>query len=111
MAVPKLRDERLCWLAVRDELARRSRRRPLSMLWLALTGVLGFGGTANRSRHAAASRSLSGYSFAVDQAARKLTLEERQVLRSTGKVPDWFLDEVETLRKADRGTAEQGRES
>lgn len=32
MTVPKLRDERLCWLAVRGQLNRRARRNPLMIL-------------------------------------------------------------------------------
>jgi hypothetical protein len=97
VAPSRPRDERICWLAVRDELTKRSSNRFL-VWWLALMG-----GTANRRRHKATRRRLEEYSFAVHDAAGKLSPDERDVLRKTGKVPDWFLDEVERLRLKARG--------
>jgi hypothetical protein len=95
-SAPKLRDERLCWLAVRDELARSAARSPAN----ALIGVLGM----IRLRVAKAgeetagervrSRSMMRYAVAVDELSRRLTDAERAVLRATGEVPDWFLGEV-----------------
>jgi hypothetical protein len=89
-----MRDERLCWLAVRDQLARRVSRRPKVMV----TYLLGY--LMNAERHEAEERGLAAYSFAVNDAAAKLSPEERQVLRTSGEVPDWFLGEVERLRRA-----------
>ena len=42
--MPKVRDERLCWLAVRDELTRRSRRTPGYVLAMAVIGMVGWFG-------------------------------------------------------------------
>jgi hypothetical protein len=102
--VRKVRDERLCWLAVRDELARRSRRGALWFVLTLATGTLGMfgGGHAAETRRGWASSRLAGYAFAVDAAASKLTAEERRVLRATGQVPRWFLAEVDRLHKAER---------
>ncbi|GIH16940.1 hypothetical protein [Rugosimonospora africana] len=90
----KVRDERLAWLAVRDRLNRRSRRRSvLGRLFGNLTPTgTGFG--TDLSRGSVKSRMMR-YSFAVDDVAQRLTPEERQALRATGQVPDWFLGAVE----------------
>jgi hypothetical protein len=88
-----MRDERLCWLAVRDELQRRAGRR-FGVRLLYLSGALW-----NRDRHEAENAGLAAYSFPVSDAAAKLSPEEREVLRSTGQVPPWFLAEVERLRR------------
>lgn len=35
------------------------------------------------------------YAVAVDDAAQTLSADERQHLRATAEVPDWFMDDVE----------------
>jgi hypothetical protein len=105
MSGPWLTDERLCWLAVRDELNRKARGG--SAMFLRIFG-------ASRGRRAmAAARDATGdivsnrlrhYAVAVDELAEQLSPEERQTLRMTGQVPAWFLGRVEDraaqLRKA-----------
>ena len=96
MGVAKVRDERLCWLAVRDELARRSRNRPGTLLRRFIGNLLptrrGLGGDVTGGSVKAR---MARYSIAVHEVAQRLDPPERQVLRSTGRVPDWFLDAVE----------------
>jgi hypothetical protein len=120
---PKLRDERLCWLAVRDEL----RRGPgLNNPFRALARVFGTARSASPRRGRAAGRAafraagrvevrvegqenlakgkIRRYAFAVDDVAGRLSDEERRILRTTGKVPDWFLEAVrERYRELRRG--------
>jgi hypothetical protein len=38
-------------------------------------------------------------SLAVDEVAARLTDAERTTLRATGRVPDWFLDEVKATAR------------
>ena len=103
LCVPKLRDERLCWLAVEDSLRRRSRRMgPLG--WLAVLGSAGLYLFAGRSRPAARMRA---YSVAVDHVAGFLDDAERATLRDSGSVPPWFVHEV---HRVDAGKRDQRRE-
>ena len=52
------------------------------------------------------SAKMGDYAFAVDDVARTLSAEERQTLRETGQVPDWFLGKVKeqfvAIRRARR---------
>jgi hypothetical protein len=105
VAPPKARDERLAWLAVRDELARRSRSRPMTFL-LRIVGNLaptrqGLGSDVSSP---VVSRRMRRWSFAVHDVAQRLDAEERAVLRTTGQVPDWFLGAVrQRYRELRRG--------
>jgi hypothetical protein len=104
----RARDERLAWLAVREQLIRRSRRR--SFLRRVLGNMLptahGLGSDLTRS---AIKGRMMRYSFAVDDVAQRLRPEEREVLRATGQLPDWFMDAVESrVRELRR---ERGRTS
>jgi hypothetical protein len=98
-------DERLAWLAVRDELERESRRLGLRGWLLAvLTGGGGglpsasasrAGPTVGRARwRERTSERMGDYALAVDDVAQQLSDDERRVLRATGQVPDWFLEAV-----------------
>jgi hypothetical protein len=96
----RLTDERLAWLAVRDHFGALSRRRGV----LRTAGlILAFMGGGGRSRGAmvaedqrdAMTGKLGDYAFAVDDAARTLSRDERVRLRATGQVPDWFVPDVE----------------
>jgi len=104
MTRPKVRDERLAWLAVRDELARRSRRRPLTFLRRILGNLAptskGFGQDATAP---VAGRRMRRWSVAVFDVAQRLNPGEREVLRATGRVPDWFLDAVRQRYRQLRG--------
>jgi hypothetical protein len=106
--VPNVRVERLCWLAVRDRLARRGRLSPLlavfrvgSLAWLPLQGRaagpdadwLGVDPVAGRLR---------SFAFAVYDVAQQLSAVEREELRRTGQVPDWFLPAVSRRRRRSR---------
>jgi hypothetical protein len=83
VTTPQLSDERLAWLAVRDEIQKMPRQKAF--------GVKGqFGklvGRNNRSRTVAEER----YATAVDELVRRMCAEDRRILRSTGKVPEWFI--------------------
>ncbi|MFD8480204.1 hypothetical protein [Kitasatospora sp. NPDC059673] len=101
--VPNLSDDRLAWLAVRDQLNKKARR-PGAFGWFtALFGLLSLragaraAGMAGDMRREAASGKLHEYAFAVDTAAETLTATERAHLRATGEVPAHFLAEVERL--------------
>ena len=49
---------------------------------------------------------ITEWSFAVHDVAQRLDAEERRVLRTTGRVPDWFLDAVrKRYRQLRRGRA------
>lgn len=100
--VPRLNDDRLCWLAVRDRLNKKADKLgPFG--WL--SALAGSGGTGRSSsagarlggdlRRQDRTDRMGDYAFAVDEAARALSAEERRHLRATGEVPDWFLGEVE----------------
>jgi hypothetical protein len=106
MSVPKLRDERLAWLAVRDELSRRSRS-----AFVTFFAFLAGGGAIPRflgSRASIASElkreritgKMMRYSIAVDRVAARLNKDERTHLRETGRVPAWFLERVIAEEKA-----------
>lgn len=95
MAQAKVRDERLAWLAVRDELARRSRNRPLTFVRRIFGNLApttkGFG---HDTTAPVTSRRMRRWSVAVHEVAQRLDAGEREVLRATGRVPDWFLDAI-----------------
>jgi hypothetical protein len=92
---PKVRDERLAWLAVRDELKRYSRSRPMTFVMRIMGNMAptrrGFGTDATEG---VTTGRMRRWSFAVHDVAQRLDAEERRVLRTTGRVPDWFLDAV-----------------
>ncbi|MET7420518.1 ElyC/SanA/YdcF family protein [Dactylosporangium sp. NPDC005555] len=97
--MPKLRDERVAWLAVQDRLRRRSRRLgPLG--WLVTIATLG-AWVLLRSRGGAAAR-MAAYSEAVDHVTGYLGEDDREKLRADRTVPPWFVFEVERARRAAR---------
>jgi hypothetical protein len=94
----ELTDERLAWLAVRDTLTRKAGRGSLLTRILAgrTTVVMPDGkivDSGDRGKERTSGK-MAAYAFAVDDVAQRLSKEERQTLRSTGAVPDWFLDAV-----------------
>jgi hypothetical protein len=97
MSGERLSDERLCWLAVKDQIMGRTRP-PLVLRILGAMKGDHLGAVANDI----ASDRRAEYAFAVDDASRMLKPEERQVLRQTGQVPAWFLPEVERRYQAAR---------
>ena len=94
--VPAVNDDRLCWLAVRDQIDRKARKLGL-FGWLTVTGSGGRSGAAlgGGLRNERRADSLADYAFAVDALANTLSTEERTHLHATGEVPAWFLPEVE----------------
>jgi hypothetical protein len=106
MTVPKLRDDRLCWLAVRDQLSRRAQRGPLMVLAYIAGRRRRYIGTnpageklvssavGQQAGKDIASGKMRAYSLAVYEVSERLSPEERQVLRTTGQVPNWFLGAV-----------------
>jgi len=104
MAPAKVRDERLAWLAVRDDLARRSRGGPFTFLRRVLGNITPTrGGFGTDLTVPAVSRRMRRYSFAVHDVAQRLDAGEREVLRTTGRVPDWFLGAVTQRYRQLRG--------
>jgi hypothetical protein len=86
-----MRDERICWLVVHDQLVRRSRKFGV-MGWIAMIFTFGLG--VHHAKKVRRNR-MALYSLAVDRAAGRLNAEERKVLRSERTVPDWFMAEVD----------------
>jgi hypothetical protein len=110
----RLRDERLAWLAVRDDLHRTDRRRISSRVAAILdrrnraAARARITGPHDGRRHdpglgdvdvPASSTYMIRSSLAVDEVSRRLSVEERVALRETGRVPDWFLDEVKSVAR------------
>ncbi|MBC3842371.1 hypothetical protein GXW82_25810 [Streptacidiphilus sp. 4-A2] len=96
--VPQVNDDRLCWLAVREELGKKSRKPGLVGVFSLLGGARGgHGGTrlGGDMRREGSSDRMGDYALAVDAASGTLSAEERKHLRATGEVPEWFLAEVE----------------
>jgi hypothetical protein len=85
----RLTDDRLAWLAMRDYV--RSKCKP--------SGILRILGAMSEAREFATDKAQS-YAFAVGDAVADLSAEDRQMLRRTGQVPDWFIARVEELRGA-----------
>ncbi|MFG2825573.1 hypothetical protein ACGFX4_39865 [Kitasatospora sp. NPDC048365] len=97
-------DERLCWLLLRDEPARRTKRAP----WWRLLGLVERNGVraglayghlptehARDMRKEITSGRMADYALAVDDAAERLSAEERRVLREAHTLPEWFMEDVE----------------
>ncbi|WP_079063264.1 hypothetical protein [Peterkaempfera griseoplana] len=97
--------ERLCWIAAREQLNRKAHKAGL-FGWLTALGAGGIGrrsgsaartaaGIAGDLRRESASDKMREYAFAVDDAAGTLSAAEREQLRATGELPEWFLADVE----------------
>ena len=86
-----LRHERLVWLAARPELNRVHRK-----WWHLLVRVGRSRMDGHRYRrpttpeHEDLSTSLQKGSLIIDDLAQRFTAEEREVLRRTGLLPNWF---------------------
>lgn len=114
MTVPKLRDDRLCWLAVRDQLYRRASRNPLMLLAYVVSRRPRYIGTNARGAKLVSDAVGAGagqdiktgkmqtYAMAAYEVSERLTADERQVLRTTGQVPSWFLGAVRDHAKVVR---------
>lgn len=88
----RLTDERLAWLAAEPHYEQRAAKG--SRGWLsAVPSVFGMAPAANRSEWYGGAMADSG--IAVDDPSRKLTADERSVLRSSNVLPDWFLPAVD----------------
>jgi hypothetical protein len=97
----QLTDERLAWLAVRDDLSRLARRGSLihrvrdalgaRQTLVRRDGTVLDTGSSSR-RHTSAK--MSAYAVAVDEMTQELTADDRRVLRTTGALPEWFLPKV-----------------
>jgi hypothetical protein len=95
MTEVRLTDERLAWLAVRDQVQRETAPSTLMRILGAMTSSRG----SHEARELAGDKR-SAYAFAVDDLARELKPEERRILRETGMIPVWFLPEVRRRVKA-----------
>lgn len=99
--MPNVSDERLCWLIVRDDLRKKTSRLRFfgwfTILFSRSSGIAAMGGDLRREY---ASERMTAYALAVDDAAQKLSPEERKHLRAAGEVPDWFMADVERRYQA-----------
>jgi len=91
---PKLRDERLCWLAVEDKLHRRAKRGTAFLIGFSNGARRGASLSNQNVARGFASAKLRKYAIAVDSVSNRLNPQEREVLRATGQVPEWFLAAV-----------------
>ncbi len=91
-------DGRLAWLAAHDELDRRARKLGV-MGWVLMVCTLGF--AAKQAKRVRRGR-MTLYSIGVDEAAQRLSAEERIALRERRELPDWFFPEVERHARAAR---------
>jgi len=120
MAVPRLRDERLAWLAVRNDLDKIIRHSFMGRIRILIGGRrrsrareqtislrLGHAQRPTRPDRTMgdvdlpplANKQMVKYSIAVHDVSSRMSAEERAVLRATGKVPPWFLDAVRAEAK------------
>jgi hypothetical protein len=104
---PQLTDERLAWLAVRKDLRTMSVPHPALRILFALVRVrtggrrLAWSGETNVADDMK-DKKMRVYAVAVDELSRRLSKEERVVLRSSGTVPAWFMPEVVATAKTVR---------
>jgi hypothetical protein len=98
----RLSDERLCWLAVRERLWRGSdasnARTGFGEVLSSVTRLLRHIVAPEEAKDMSSDR-MARMSLVVDDLVARLSPAERQVLRQTGAVPDWFLPTVETTYK------------
>lgn len=108
----------LAWQAARPELARRAWSWwsvPLRILGgaggrrLPGTGSAATPPTAGSYTRELSNDRLADYAVAVDEVSERLTRPETDWLRSTGELPDWFIDEVETSYRAWRRAKKRSR--
>lgn len=111
--VENVTDKRLCWLIAREQLAVQARK-PGAFGWLTVViGLVAAATSLGRARSVRAGRGMraerardrmADYSLAVDDAAERLSAEERRHLRATRELPEWFMPDVErrfaAIRKA-----------
>ncbi len=91
MATPQLTDERLAWLAVRDEVQELCK--PAAVVRI-LRVIIRRRAVDRGIQNEITDDKMRVYAIAVDELSRRLTREDRLVLRSTGKVPEWFMPTV-----------------
>jgi hypothetical protein len=95
--MPNLQDERLAWLAVRDDLrARAIRTRGTGLMRF----VRGIGRSTDGYRTVQGVRNdlietkMTKYALAAEALIEKFTVEEVFMLRAVGRVPEWYLDAI-----------------
>jgi len=93
----RLTDERLCWLAIRDEIEKKTR--PSLLMRILSAGSSRYGHDEARGHQR---DHMGAYAEAVYDAARDLSADDRKMLRRNGAVPDWFLARVRELYAEDR---------
>jgi hypothetical protein len=94
-SVPKLTDDRLCWLAVRDHVEKKTSKVGLFGWMSAMGARRGGGRMSGDMRREKMSDEKMDYAIAVDEAAQQLTVTEKDHLRATGEVPGWFLADID----------------
>jgi hypothetical protein len=80
-------DERLAWLAAKDYCTKKSWTPPPGYGLMLILTV----GMISRIYREKAKETMRDYSFAVEDVTRRLSADERTVLRTRGTLPDWFL--------------------
>lgn len=100
--VPNIVDERLAWLAVRDELrdeSRRARGAGLMRIVRGLNRSPSAAATAEAARVDLVERKMIKFAIVADELVAEFTDRERFMLRATGQVPDWYIDTVKRQAK------------
>jgi len=92
VTTPRLSDERLAWLAVRDDLRKRSKSG--SYLIIILRILLLRPPARVDPDQDATSKRMRRYAVVVDDLSRQLSKDDRATLRATGRLPEWFLPKV-----------------
>lgn len=86
-----IRNERLAWIAAKPRVEKLNRR-----WWHTLFAMTRSAGIDENGLHAEASdreavdERVQRSAFVVDELAARFSPEEREVLRTTGRLPDWF---------------------
>jgi hypothetical protein len=100
---PQLTDERLAWLAVRGQLKDLSQPNGVLHFFMRLGRARSSMGSVYTARGPYGqvnqdadftSRKMRTYAVAVDELSRRLTKDERAVLRESRTVPAWFMPAV-----------------
>jgi hypothetical protein len=105
MTMPNMQDERIAWLAVREQLREASTTARGLRLMRFVRGISrspsGYE-TVESVRDDIIERQMIKYAIAADKLVAKFTIEERFMLRATGQVPAWYLgailDEAKRVR-------------
>jgi hypothetical protein len=99
---PNVRNERLAWIAAKPRLEKLNRR-----WWNSIFSVTRSAAIDTHGLHGShldrdeLDKGMQRSAFVVDQLATRFTAPERETLRLTGRLPEWFWPEYRTVAKAE----------